>query len=1814
MAIHIDIYAHLREQRLIKEGEKILQLVDHYTDEANRRAAAGAQGRSKKIVASEDKVAAAFDRSMNKIDDHTAATLRLERAEASVIEIENRLIKTVDDLTAAEKDWEAATGEVARARKALIYTGQAVTKQINDETRATADLNDENAKYTKNAREVTKITKVNRKEITQLSRVTNKLRRETESLHSTNLTIVQDNKGITKSMEVLADATKKTERAREAYNETRKKDGVTSGEIKRAGRVLKDALEAEGRKARDVSSALVELIEHRRDHDNFVNQNAASLDALAVQTGRVLQESDRLRASHKATIDQSLSLTRGFDQVGEATNRAYREYVKFDAMAQDVSVSEAALRTQFQKTSDAFAAQAKSVSSAKKSLEDYYAKVDEAEKENFKKRQRALLGRASLAQNISRNIGALTPLGTLSPSALIPVAAILGTIGEAAVTASQSLALLPAAGVAAAAGIGTLVIGLRGFGDALGGMGDPKKFAEALYLLSPNAQQAALSIKQLVDGPLGDLKRATQDALFADVGVTIQKLTGALGPAIQRMTTSIATSFNQMFTGISFDMMTPDMQARFGTITTNISAMFDRMVPAITAFNSAFMKIAETGSGFLPQIADALANVMNKFDAFITRAQNDGSLQNFMSKGIDSIAAISKFLLDFGQDIYEVFGNKSPEEFIAALDSLRRMVSGLFEVFRALSTALDTLAPAFNVITDAVGGVDNALKLAFAAFVAFKGIRFAMFLKEAAAAFDVFGTAAAKAGGVGMAGAAAGAKSGSGALTGVFATAGKTASKGFGGALSTGLKSLPLIGIGVMIADQIGSGIRDGAGGWRDIVANALDPAYLFNPVEWQNAIRSAFGKPRMEFDDNGFLIPDFGVPASDVPVPYFDEPGGRRRPQDDRNPFRDRQLRGVDPQTGLPLGPPLDPVTGLPVQLDANGQAMSESDILNMYRGQLPPESYAVDPFTDPITGQKTAPMLPIGPNGIPEYPTGGVPGTPSIQGPTMPQYNSFGQVTGYGANMVDPEAVFDAQLAVQDKARDVEEAIKDVLAARQANVLSAEEVNDLERKVLDEKMGLHKSLVQLGKAQTGDVEKLKTATSDAANALGDFGAGIDKDFGISKGLSGIAENLTKFLANLAFAPAYGAMRGAQAALGFPGGEGTGHGLMGAMAAARGYYRGGPMDTGGQQASGVPAGATSTPTAPSMGAPNLALNPNNTSTAGLKPQSMALLSLIQGMPQFANVKLGSAKIGREGDDHPWHPNGQGLDFSLNANDPKQSAQGDLLKAFLESNKAQFGINHVLWKTMQGGNHFDHLHVGLNGSGNGKPDTSPLLQGVRGVVPPPGGASGVPSLASLSSGIPIPLPVTIVGGMTGGLPALPGITPPAGAPGATPPAPGATPWLAGQGPPPAPTIPAASRPAGPPTGKPGWTYGSDGQPRSAPAGSGDALFNDLADWYRSRGLEPPPAYRKYGTKVPTPPVQGPPSVPMPPMPPMPGYATGGEVPIMAHSGEHVLTREDVAALGGQAGVYNFRRSLQNYQVGGAVPRAPFSTDPFDPSNIPTPPSAPPNPKDIIRPTDLGSLLGVGDSPPAAPAPKVPTVPAPTVPEVPVISAPVVPVPAVPTLPETVLPPGTETPGSVIGAQAEAPAGYGGGFDITGGGLAGLAQQGLMMAATSGAGMAGAGGGGGGGMGAGSGAASAIASLGMETAIKLGQRGIEYGAQVAGIATQGLLETFLPAGGSELASNNWLTRLVGGVAGAAPAMANLAGGAGASNQSALPGVGAPTPEQIAAQGMDPNRAQHTGAGAPAGPVNNIGVQIMEYRTEDNRPASQDFGRYAIPGQR
>ncbi|ALA48562.1 tape measure protein [Mycobacterium phage PopTart] len=108
----------------------------------------------------------------------------------------------------------------------------------------------------------------------------------------------------------------------------------------------------------------------------------------------------------------------------------------------------------------------------------------------------------------------------------------------------------------------------------------------------------------------------------------------------------------------------------------------------------------------------------------------------------------------------------------------------------------------------------------------------------------------------------------------------------------------------------------------------------------------------------------------------------------------------------------------------------------------------------------------------------------------------------------------------------------------------------------------------------------------------------------------------------------------------------------------------------------------------------------------------------------------------------------------------------------------------------------------------------------------------------------------------------------------------------------------------------------------------------------------------------------------------------------------------------------------------------------------------------------------------------------------------------------------------IGANVAPYAGSGsGGIGMDGGGALGMAVQAGGMALDA--------------MAPGAGQAA-------QTGVKLINRAIEYGGQVAAIGAQGLMETLLPTGGSDLANNNWITRIAGGIAGAAPALPNLAG--------------------------------------------------------------------------
>ncbi|WP_373167474.1 tape measure protein [Mycobacterium marinum] len=276
-----------------------------------------------------------------------------------------------------------------------------------------------------------------------------------------------------------------------------------------------------------------------------------------------------------------------------------------------------------------------------------------------------------------------------------------------------------------------------------------------------------------------------------------------------------------------------------------------------------------------------------------------------------------------------------------------------------------------------------------------------------------------------------------------------------------------------------------------------------------------------------------------------------------------------------------------------------------------------------------------------------------------------------------------------------------------------TAEDILDARNDVLEAQRSQQQAEMRLAEARQNELEKYTKHMRQGADTLGEIGAQLDQDFGISKGLAGIAENITKFIANLAAAPVIGALSGVQQGLGYKPGE-AGSGLL-AMAAGAGAF--GPqhqvLPYGGQYpyaAAGMPAAGVGMPGTPNLagvsyGVPagaNIYSGPHTTDTHGaLTPRAAALRSLISQM--FGVTNIG----GYRPPDPPFneHSSGEALDIMVGDN----AALGDQINQFLQDNAGPLGLEYSLWQQQQWTpgqgptpmrnrgsgtqNHRDHVHA-----------------------------------------------------------------------------------------------------------------------------------------------------------------------------------------------------------------------------------------------------------------------------------------------------------------------------------------------------------------------------------------------------------------------------------------------------------------------------------------------------------------------------------------
>ena len=937
------------------------------------------------------------------------------------------------------------------------------------------------------------------------------------------------------------------------------------------------------------------------------------------------------QAGNQAGIDYNESFTRQIDQLPPKVSRAMR---KTAAALGQVDEAAAKVSSRFHESQEA----ADALARANEDLARVNAEVTSTEEDKARAlavataaqdrhtsstraliAERAKLNRANQATATSLalvnqsliDIGDEGSLGQtvlttgkyISALRAIAIPAVMGAaaIGMAGVVSSaaaltHSLWMIPAGAGAAVAAIGSVKIATLGFSDAIENMADPEKFYEALQNLSPNAQQAALAIQALTE-PLKQLKNATQDAFFANAAPMLNQLAQQYMPMIQQLTTGISGAFNSAFTSVFDQLMTADSMGVIQDTINNVVSAFQRLAPAAGPFVDAITRIVQTGSKYLPGIADAITNAAIGFADFIKQAQNSGELEKWFQMGLD---AASEFW-----EILKIIG----KTFVALAPTGIEALRSIKVIIEALSPPVILFINNLNSVLKPIAGIAEAVINMY---------------KVVGPIFDRIGAVLDRIASNPLARIAM-----PGWLKSAFNTP---------GAISGNFGAMP----GTSLPGLFGSG----GGSWGDLEA-------IFGKVGPAPAgkYRTRDGKTRDLPSRSGtgiFNIP--GVPDGGYampPAPVDDAAGGSggKGKKADEPPFT------ADPSTysidSIPIGSffgdaPAAPLAAEAPQMDAAPQA------------GLPPINVAAIPQllgTNPaisavgVVGQQLG--VPIfsgiaGPNSPTKRPfdggwhdTGQAGDFSNSSGPT-PEMRSmalwlasnFGPLIeeliynddmgGVGIDKgvpVDAAATFGPtahrnhiHLAVRD------ELVPQFLQAMQENLLGGfagdagyfevdqgrvsslqQELEEIKRRIEIERMAYRKleasgtaDQLQMARARDAvlraeadyfakqkqiDEERLGTykkfdsdftkvaddttgSLKSTANGLSDIGAALSNDFGISEGLPGIAKWLTTFLANLAFAPMLGALSAVSAVGNANSGTTGASGLIGMFAPPVG-----PMD-----------------------------------------------------------------------------------------------------------------------------------------------------------------------------------------------------------------------------------------------------------------------------------------------------------------------------------------------------------------------------------------------------------------------------------------------------------------------------------------------------------------------------------------------------------------------------------------------------------------------------------------------------------------------------
>ncbi|MFT7836916.1 hypothetical protein Q5530_12270 [Saccharothrix sp. BKS2] len=278
---------------------------------------------------------------------------------------------------------------------------------------------------------------------------------------------------------------------------------------------------------------------------------------------------------------------------------------------------------------------------------------------------------------------------------------LMGGLGAAAGTAAGSLLIVPAVGIAAAAAVGALRLGVDGLNDALSAE-TPAEYAKAVKDFPPAMRETTDAVRALRP-QLDGLKLDVQAALFAGLGGEVSRLGNRYLPVLRDGLVNIAEGYNQAArdaAGFAGEARTvDDVRLILDNTGQSVRALAGGVAPLLRAIRD----IAAVGSDFLPGFASGLGESTERFAQFIATARETGQLREWLSAGLSALGDLAGILGNLTRIVFTILSAANAQG-VGLLTTLHALTDGMLAYLRSAEGAL-----ALSQIFGGLGAVASAL-------------------------------------------------------------------------------------------------------------------------------------------------------------------------------------------------------------------------------------------------------------------------------------------------------------------------------------------------------------------------------------------------------------------------------------------------------------------------------------------------------------------------------------------------------------------------------------------------------------------------------------------------------------------------------------------------------------------------------------------------------------------------------------------------------------------------------------------------------------------------------------------------------------------------------------------------------------------------------------------------------------------------------------------------------------------------------------------------------------------------------------------------